>query len=52
MSAKAGQIVLADGVGPLPEPYALALGEHLRKGSDMGGEGVELWAGGQDGRGR
>ncbi|WP_406481253.1 hypothetical protein [Streptomyces platensis] len=46
---EAGQVVLADGVEPLGEPVALALGEHLGEGPDVTAEGVEFGAVGQDG---
>lgn len=42
----AGQVVLTDGVQPLREPFALALGEHLGGGPNVTGEGVaalESW---------
>ncbi|NEA49681.1 hypothetical protein [Streptomyces sp. SID10815] len=41
--------VLADGVGPLRESFALALGEHLGDESNVTGQGIERWAVGQDG---
>src|SRR5690348_5272277 len=34
-SVEAGQVVLADGVEPLRESFALALGEHLSEGSNV-----------------
>ncbi|MFI1104542.1 hypothetical protein [Streptomyces melanogenes] len=48
-SVEAGQVVLADGVEPLRESFALALGEHLGEGSNVTGQGVEFGAVGQDG---
>lgn len=41
---EAGKIVLANGVEPLWEPFALALGEHLGKGPDVAVKGVEFGA--------
>ncbi|MEU5599994.1 hypothetical protein [Streptomyces sp. NPDC020298] len=32
---EAGQVVLADGIGPLREPFALALGQHLGEGPNV-----------------
>ncbi|WP_405783626.1 hypothetical protein [Streptomyces sp. NBC_00859] len=46
--AKAGQVVAADGVEPLRETVALALGEHFGEGPDVAGEGFEFRAVGQD----
>jgi hypothetical protein len=46
---EAGEIVTPDGVQPLRQPFALALGEHLGKGPDVSGEGVEFGAVDQDG---
>ncbi|GAA2920773.1 hypothetical protein [Streptomyces enissocaesilis] len=48
-SVEARQVVLLDGVEPLREPFALALGEHLGEGPDVTGQGVEFRAVGQDG---
>jgi hypothetical protein len=33
--AEAGEVVLPDGVEPLRQPFALALGEHLAEGPDV-----------------
>ncbi|MFF7651752.1 hypothetical protein ACFZCY_18535 [Streptomyces sp. NPDC007983] len=41
---EAGQVVLPDGVGPVRQAFALALGEHDREVADMPDEGVELGA--------
>ena len=38
---EAGQVVLPDGVEPVVQALALALGEHGREGADVPGEGVE-----------
>ena len=48
-SVEAGQVVLADGVEPLRESSALALGEHLGAGPDVTSQGAEFRAVGQDG---
>ncbi|MFG3013629.1 hypothetical protein ACGFZB_24860 [Streptomyces cinerochromogenes] len=48
-SMEVGKVLLADGVEPLQEAFALALGEHLGEGSDVTGQGIELRAIGQDG---
>ncbi|MEU6852517.1 hypothetical protein ABZ901_21665 [Actinacidiphila alni] len=39
---EAGKVVLADGVEPLREPFALALGEHLGEGPDVTGQGIRF----------
>ncbi|GGT03511.1 hypothetical protein GCM10010254_24810 [Streptomyces chromofuscus] len=49
---EAGKVVLTDGVKPLREAFALALGEHVGEGPDVTGEGVEFGAVGQDGYSR
>lgn len=41
---EAGQVVLPDGVEPVGQALALALGEHGREGADVPGEGVEFRA--------
>ncbi len=46
---EAGRVVLSDGVEPLWETLALAIGEHSREGPDVAGKGVELGAVGADG---
>ncbi|GGU93137.1 hypothetical protein GCM10010260_29970 [Streptomyces filipinensis] len=46
---EAGKVVLADGVEPLWESFALALGEHLGEGPDVTGQGAEFRADGKDG---
>lgn len=46
---EAGKVVLADGVEPLREPFALALGEHVGEGPDVTCQGIEFGAVGQDG---
>ncbi|QWA26773.1 hypothetical protein KJK32_46190 (plasmid) [Streptomyces sp. JCM17656] len=46
---EAGKVVPADGVEPLRESIALALGEHLGEGPDMAGQGIEFRAVGQGG---
>lgn len=51
-SVKAGKVVLADGVEPLREPFALTLGEHVGEGADVTGQGIEFRAVGQDGLAR
>lgn len=48
-SVKAGQVVLADGVEPLRESFALAFGEHVGEGPDVTGQGIEFGAVGKDG---
>ncbi|XQE77546.1 hypothetical protein ACN24L_00235 [Streptomyces microflavus] len=48
-SVKAGEIIAPDGVEPLRQPLALALGEHLGEDPDVTGEGVEFGAVHQDG---
>lgn len=45
---KAGQVVFADGIEPLGQPLALALGEHGCEGPDVAREGAKLGAVGQD----
>ncbi|RMB80419.1 hypothetical protein CTZ28_40485 [Streptomyces shenzhenensis] len=47
--AETAEVVSPDGVEPLWQPFALALGEHLGEGPDVTGEGVESGAVGQDG---
>ncbi|MBG7699749.1 hypothetical protein HCJ76_17065 [Streptomyces sp. MC1] len=44
-----GKVVLADGIEPLRESFALALGEHVGEGPDVTSEGIEFRAVGQDG---
>ncbi|MYQ96721.1 transposase [Streptomyces sp. SID4946] len=44
-----GQVVLSEGVEPVRETLALAVGEHDREGPDVSGECVEFWALGADG---
>lgn len=48
-SVEAGQVVLPDGVEPVGQALALALGEHGREGADVSGEGIELGAVRSDG---
>ncbi|GAA1536037.1 hypothetical protein GCM10009730_51560 [Streptomyces albidochromogenes] len=40
---------MPDGVEPLRQSFALALGEHLAEGPDVTGEGIEFGAEDQDG---
>lgn len=49
---EAGQILLADRIGPLGEPVALAFGADLCEGPDVPGEGFQFGAAGQDGLSR
>jgi hypothetical protein len=46
---EAGEVVLPDGIEPLRQPFALALGEHLAEGADVASEGVQFRAMGQHG---
>ncbi|MFD0344835.1 hypothetical protein ACFVH0_40270 [Streptomyces sp. NPDC127117] len=46
---EAGEVVSPDGIEPLRQPFALALGEHLAEGADVAGEGVQLRAVDQNG---
>ncbi|MFC8823693.1 hypothetical protein ACFT7U_34060 [Streptomyces rochei] len=48
-AVETGQVVLTDGVEPLREPFALALGEHPGEGPHMTGECIEFGALGQYG---
>ncbi|MFB8118196.1 hypothetical protein [Streptomyces sp. NPDC055962] len=48
-AVETGQVVLADGVEPLREPFALALGEHPREGPQVTGACIELGKLGQYG---
>ncbi|MFE1381918.1 hypothetical protein ACFW6S_23580 [Streptomyces sp. NPDC058740] len=49
-AARVWEIIAPDGVEPLRQPLALALGEHPREGPpDVCGEGVEFGAVDQDG---
>lgn len=41
---EAGKVVSSDGIEPLRQPFALALGEHLAEGADVAGEGVQFRA--------
>lgn len=41
---EAGQVVLPDGVEPGRKALALAVGEQVREGPDVSGEGVEFGA--------
>jgi hypothetical protein len=43
-SVDAGQVVLSDGVEPVGQALALAIGEHDREEADVLGEGVEFGA--------
>ncbi|WEB46138.1 hypothetical protein MOV08_39095 [Streptomyces yunnanensis] len=43
-SVETGKVILPDGVDPLREPFALALGGHGREGSDVSGEGLQFRA--------
>ena len=42
-------VVLADGIEPFWEPFALALGEHVGERPDVTGQGLKFGAVGQDG---
>ncbi|WP_370374957.1 hypothetical protein [Streptomyces laculatispora] len=44
-----GKVVLSDGVEPIRQTLALALGQHGREGPDVAGEGGDLRAVGRDG---
>ncbi|WP_374106014.1 hypothetical protein [Kitasatospora sp. RG8] len=46
---EAGEVILPDGIEPLRQPFALALGEHLPEGADVAGEGVQFRAVDQNG---
>lgn len=46
---EAGEVVSPDGIEPLGQPFALALGEHLAEGADVAGKGVQFRAVDQDG---
>ncbi|GAA3011548.1 hypothetical protein JCM13580A_62530 [Streptomyces drozdowiczii] len=46
---EAGEVILPDGIEPLRQPVALALGEHLAEGTDVAGEGVQFRAVDQNG---
>jgi hypothetical protein len=46
---EAGKVVLPDGVEPVRQAFALALGEHGREGPDVTGQGVEFGAACADG---
>lgn len=46
---EAGEVILPDGIEPLRQPFALALGEHLPEGADVAGEGVRFRAVDQNG---
>ncbi|MFF0401188.1 hypothetical protein ACFYSJ_36535 [Streptomyces sp. NPDC005248] len=39
-----GEVVSPDGVQPLRQPFALALGEHLTERPDVAGESIEFAA--------
>ncbi|MFC8900599.1 hypothetical protein [Streptomyces cinereoruber] len=41
---EAGKVVSPDGIEPLRQPFAPALGEHLAEGTDVAGESVEFRA--------
>lgn len=41
---EAGEVVSPDGVEPLRQPFALALGDHLAEGPDVTGESIEFAA--------
>jgi hypothetical protein len=46
---EAGEVVSPDGIKPLRQPFALALGEHLTEGADVAGDGVRFRAVDQNG---
>ncbi|GAA1535795.1 hypothetical protein GCM10009730_51220 [Streptomyces albidochromogenes] len=44
-----GEVVSPDGVEPLRQSFALALGEHLAEGADVAGDSIECGGVGQNG---